>query len=61
MTGKPINQLKDNTYQSIISKPCSDYKDCFALDIPKWASILYKAQDQSYISDNGMVNKPSGR
>lgn len=61
MVAKPIEELKDNTYQSIISKSCSEYKDYFALDVPKWADILYKAQDKSYISENGMINKPSGR
>lgn len=61
MTGKPIDQLNDQTYQSIIPTSCSDYKDCFALDVPKWATMLYKAQDKSYLYVPVMPNKPTGR
>ena len=32
MKGKPINELKDKSWQSIAPKSCSDYKDYFTLD-----------------------------
>lgn len=59
MTGKPVNELKEHV--SIVPKSCSDYKDHFALDVPKWGEILYKPQTKSYLYEPVMPNKPSGR
>ena len=42
MKGKPVKEFKDHV--SIVPKSCSNYKDCFALDVPKWAECLYKNQ-----------------
>lgn len=46
---------------SIIPKSCSDYKDCFALDVPKWGVKLYKPQDKDATYIPELPNKPSGR
>lgn len=57
MKGKPIKEFKDHL--SIV--PSSNYKDNFALDVSKWASVLYKGQTESYMYVPVMPNKPSGR
>lgn len=61
MKGKPVSELKDNTYQSIVAKSCSDYKDYFALDVPKYAEKLYKPQTESYLYIPAIPNLPTGR
>lgn len=59
MTIKPIKDLQE--HKSIVAKSCSDYKDCYALDVKKWAEMFYKDQTKSYIYEPVMPNKPSGR
>lgn len=61
MKGKQIAELADKSWKEIAPKSSSKYKDCFALDVSKWADILYKnqAKDSTYVPV--MPNKPSGR
>ena len=61
MKGKPINELKDKSWQSIAPKSCSDYKDYFTLDNEILASKIYKPVTQSQLYIPVMPNKPSGR
>lgn len=44
MTGKPITQLNDRSWKSIVPESCSSYKDYFALDVQKLRDVLYKKQ-----------------
>ena len=59
MKGKPVKEFKDHV--SIVPKSCSNFMDCFALDVPNWAECLYKKQEKSYLYVPAKPNKPSGR
>lgn len=61
MKGQQISELKDKSWKEIVPKSCSNYEDCFALDVPKWKSTLYKNQTEKYMYAPVMPNKPSGR